>query len=222
MSNITAPALGRGASARPATALPTRERRPWWVALAVLLVVCLGATFGALYQRAGAKAQVIVVVARVPAGHVLTRGDVSTTRVAGAVSAMAGGDLSAVVGQRTTVTLLAGTLLQGSMLSSAGEVLPGQAQVGVAVAAGQIPADGVDAGDTVEVLRVPSNGASADPDSAQAEVLVAAATVWSSRVDPSRPGAALLTLTVPLSNVTDIATASAAGAVAVVRVPPGS
>src|SRR3954447_18286001 len=188
--------LGR-AAAGPAAA---RGRRPGWAALLVALMVGLGVLGGYLYLQAGAKTPVVVMVRTVPAGHVITRGDLSSVAVAGALTTIADHDRDEVAARRAAVTVLAGTPLQLSMLSSEAALQAGQAHVGLAVTSGQIPAEGVKAGDTVQVLRLPGERTGDDePDPAQ--VLVAAAAVWSVRPDPARPGGVLLTVTVPAETV---------------------
>ena len=64
---------GRGSfpGAGPGTALPTRQRRPGYIALAVVLIVGLAALGGYWYSQAGRKAPVVVVIRDVPAGHVI-------------------------------------------------------------------------------------------------------------------------------------------------------
>ena len=205
---------------RPRVVLPTRERRPGWTALAFLLILGLGALGGWLYQQAGAKSSVVSVAVQVPAGHVISRADVSSVSVAGEVPAIAAGELDQVVGQRAAVTLLPGMLLQRSMLSSAGALAAGQAQMGVAVASGQFPAHGLQAGDLVEVLRIPPANATPSDSADVAQVLLASAPVWSIHADPAHAGGALLTLTVPDVSVPGVAAANGLGQVAVVKVAP--
>jgi hypothetical protein len=208
----------RGRIGRAVGPRPPRGRRPGWAALAVALMLGCGVLGGYLFMQAGTKTPVIVMATTVPAGQVITRADLSTVTVAGALTSIAAADLDSVVGRRAAVTVLAGTPLQRSMLSSGGALQPGQAHVGLAVTSGQIPADGVRAGDTVQVLRLPGTG---DEAVEQAQVLVEAAAVWSARADPARPGGMLLTVTVPTVVVGEIVSASGAGQVAVVRVVPG-
>lgn len=95
--------------------LPTRQRRPAFMAIGAAVVLALAAVGAWLYDQAGAKTPVVVVVADVPAGHVVERSDVSTVDVAGAITAVAGGHLEAVVGQTAAVHLLPNTLLQRSI-----------------------------------------------------------------------------------------------------------
>lgn len=207
--------VGRSSSA------PIRDRRPGWAALAVTLMVGLGVLFGYLYVQAGAKTPIVVMARTVRAGHEITRADLSTISVAGPLTTIAGDDLDRVVGRIAAKDILKGAPLQPAHLSAEGALRAGQAQVGVRLTSGQVPADGVEVGDTVEVLRLPDTNqgeGAVDP----AQVLVPAAPVWAVESDPGQPGGVLLTVTVPAQMVGDIVSASAAERVAVVRVVTGS
>ena len=196
------------------TPLPTRQRHNGFIALAVALIVGLAAIGAYLYSTAGSKTPVVMVIHRIPVGQVVQRSDLTTVGVSGPVVAVAGGNLASVVGQRAAVTLLPDTLLQRAMVTS-GETLPaGQAQVGVAVRSGQIPADGLVAGDLVRVVQLPVKG-SVD---ARALVLVERAQVFSTRLDPAVSGGTLVTVVVPEAASTAVAAASGAAAVALVKV----
>jgi hypothetical protein len=206
-------------SAPSAAGLPTRQRRPGYTALALALIVTLAATGAWLYQQAGQKTPVVILVTRVPAGHPVTRGDLSTVDVAGPVTAVSAAHLDAVVGQKAAVDLLPGMLLQRSMLTSADPLPAGQAEVGVAVSGGRIPADGVTPGDTVAAVQVPSGGGAGDTGAPlPAVVLVARARVFSARPDPAQAGGTLITLVVPVERAPAVAAAGATGQVALVRV----
>jgi hypothetical protein len=182
----------------PVVSLPTRQRRPGYAALALTLIVTLAAT---------------------GAGHPVSRDDLSTVDVAGAVTAVSATGLDSVVGQNAAVDLLPGMLLQRAMLTSTDVLTAGQAEVGVAVSGGRIPADGLVPGDTVAVVRVPPGTTGGDAVAAPpAVVLVARARVFSSRPDPAQAGGTLVTLIVPVERAPAVATASASAAIALVRV----
>lgn len=199
-------------------ALPTRERRPGYIALATALIVGFAALGLYLYQQAGAKTPVVVVTADVPEGHTIQRSDLTTVSVAGGITAIGGGNIETVVGQTARIHLLPNTVLQRSMVTAAAPLAAGQAQVGVAVKSGQIPADGLQPGDTVQVVQVPATGAASTSDRS-ARVLVDQAIVFSSRDDPSQTGTTLLTLVLPLASSSAVAAASAAGQIALIRIP---
>lgn len=199
--------------------LPVRDRRPGYIALAIVLIVGLAALGAYWYSKAGAKTPVVVVVQDVPAGHVIARSDLSTVDVAGGVTAIAGSNLDSVVGQVATVELLPNTLLQRSMVSTASPLPADAAMVGVALKPGQLPANGLRDGATVEVLQLPARDTSGAANGSQtASVLVAAATVFATAIDPSQSGGTLATLIVPKAAAGGVAAASNAGLLALVVV----
>ena len=213
----------RGPAGRAGTPLPTSNRRPRFVALGVTLILGLGALGAWLAGTAGEKVPVVVVTRPVPAGHVIGRADLSTVPVAGGVTAIAAQNVESVVGQNAAVTLLPGMLLQRSMVTAGTGLSPQQAEVGVVVTSGQIPADGLNPGDSVQVLRLPASGSARTSNGEDlAQELVPVATVFAVRPDPAQAGGTLLTLTVPAQDAAGVATASGAGVVALVRVAPRS
>ncbi len=119
----------------------------------------------------------LVVAREVPAGHVVARADLTTVSVAGPVTAVAAGHIDSVVGQTAAVDLLPNMLVQRSMLTRGSPIGAGQVKVGVAVKPGQSPADGLAAGDRVEVLQVPAKDATGP--AAAPQVLTDAAVVFS-------------------------------------------
>lgn len=201
------------------TPLPTGQRRTGYAALGAVLVIGLGAAFGYLYSTAGQKVPVVVVTGTVPAGQVITRSDLSTVDVAGDITAIAGTNLESVVGQRAAVGLLPDTVLQRSMVTDVDPTPAGVVQVGVAVKGGQLPADGLVPGDTVQVLQLPPAAAAGGGAAAVPDVVVEKATVFAAVPDPVQAGGTLLTLLVPAGQAAAVAGASGAGAAALVKVP---
>lgn len=200
--------------------LPVRDRRPGYVALALMLIIGLAALGAYWYSKAGEKTPVVVVVKDVPAGHAIERSDLSTVDVAGGVTAIAAANLDSVVGQIATVELLPNTLLQRSMVTTASPLPSTAAMVGVALKPGQLPADGLRDGSMVEVLQLPArNTTSAATGAAQrVSVVVDAATVYATTADPSQSGGTLATLIVPKGSAGAVAAASNAGLLALVLV----
>jgi hypothetical protein len=209
------------ASRRPgrpqlAAPLPTRERRPGYIALAVLLIVGLAALGAYLYVQAGVKTPVVKVVRAVPAGHRIDRADLSTAAVAGSVTAVAGSNLDNVVGKTAAVPLLPDMLLMRSMVTDASPLSASVSLVGVALRPGQLP-DGLASGDTVAVLATPGKDAAGGP-VGLSRVLVDSAKVYSVRPDPSAGGGTLVSLLVPVSSVPAVTAAGGTGLAALARV----
>lgn len=219
-ANAPASMTGHGALplARVGAPLPIRQKRPGYAALAVVLIAGLAALGAYFYSQAGKKVPVVVVTAHVPVGHKIERSDLSTVQVAGNVTAIGGANVNSVVGQTAVVELLPNTLLQRAMVTSAPALTSSAAQVGVSVSPGQIPADGLNPGDTVQVLQLPVKNSASSAAVSAPSVLAEGATVYSSTSDPSRSGGTLLTLVVPKSAAGAVAAASNAGLIALIRV----
>jgi hypothetical protein len=198
--------------------LPTRERHPGYVALAVALIVGLAAIGAYLYVQAGAKTPVVKVVRAVPAGHTIDRADLSTTAVAGGVTAIAATHLDEVVGKTAAVQLLPDMLLMRSMVTDASALSGSVSLVGMALKPGQLP-DGLGAGDTVTVLQLPGRDVAAGP-VGLSRVLVEKARVYSVRPDPSAGGGTLVSVLVPVASVPAVAAAGGTGLAALARVAP--
>lgn len=204
---------------RPAgPSLRTRERRPGYIALLVALIVGLAAVAAMLYSKAGAKTPVVVVTRAVPAGHTVQREDLSTIAVGVDLDAIPARELSTAVGRTATVALLPHMLLQSAMLSTAGPLSAGQALVGVAVDAGQLPGDGLNPGDTVRVIQLPAKGA-APAGTGEDTVLAATARVFSAHANTQSAGGTVVSLIVTQAQADAVAAASASGLVALILVP---
>lgn len=208
---------GSQVSIAPVGGLATRQRRPGYIALLVVLVVGLGMLGGYLYTTAGSKTTVLIVARDVLPGQVIQRSDLTTASLAGDVRAIAASAAETVVGQRAAVELLPGTLLQRSMVAAGPKIQAGQAQVGLQLPPGAIPATGLVPGDAVQVLRLPSKslttqGPPPDP------TLITAATVTTAIPDPTHQGGWLITVTVPQEKAAAVAGAAGAGDAVLVQV----
>lgn len=157
-------------------------------------------------------------------------------------------DASRVVGRRAAVALVPGSLLTMGDISGAGSVPRGLAVVGVAVKPSQIPAEGVVSGEAVDVVLTgipgapafapvavtPADASAAQPtgtgavgsDAAGAPAPTFAGTVLapgalvthSGAATTSNNGTSDVSLLVPVSVAPVVASASAAGQVALVAV----
>jgi hypothetical protein len=205
-----------------AAVLSTRTRPKGYAALAVALIVGLGALGYYFYTTAGAKVAVVVAVQDIPVGHTISRDDLSTTEVSGGITAVAGANLSSLIGQHAAVEILPNTLVQRSMVANGSTVQPGQSLVGVAADPGQIPSSGLVPGDKVQVLQLSQKGTSSAPSNSGAAeanaVLVPSATVYDVRPDTSTSSGMLLTLIVPSADSYGVAQASNNSLIALVKI----
>jgi hypothetical protein len=222
VTNPTTTPVGRLNGAIPtsplASSLPTRNRPKGYIALAVALIVGLGALGYWAYTQAGQKVPVVMAARDIPLGHVIERPDLTTVEVAGGVTAVSGAHLDSLLGQSAAVGILSGTLVQRAMVRAGSPIGDGQALVGVAASPGQVPSSGLSAGDTVNVLALPQKGADPTAAPAASPVLASGATVFDVRANPSQAGGSLLTLLVPADAAFAISAASNSGLIALVRV----
>jgi hypothetical protein len=197
------------------TPLSTTNRPKGYAALAVILIVGLGALGYWFYAQAGAKVPVLMAAHEIPAGQVIRASDLTTVDVAGGVTAVSAHHLSEVVGRTAAVEILPRTPVQLAMVTTRSSLSPTQALVGVAEAPGQIPSSGLAPGDEVEVLGLPQKTATV---SSVSSPLLATATVYDVRPNPAVEGGTLLTLIAPKADVYPITAASDAGLVALAKV----
>ncbi|MHB1597009.1 MAG: SAF domain-containing protein [Streptosporangiaceae bacterium] len=150
-----------------------RRRRPGLVALAVALIGAGVLVSASVYQAAGHRVRVVLVVAPVPAGQVIKSADVGTASVlvGPGVRVIPAGQLPQVVGQVAGTSLAPGTLLAASELGAARPPHPGQVLVPVPVRPSGLPVSGLSAGDRVLVVATP--GAAGQPGLSTAPVLTA-------------------------------------------------
>lgn len=213
------PRRAPGPQAAPAPRLPQvqRQRRLGLAALAVVLVVGFGALAGALVLRSGDRVQVVAVVRPVAGGTQVQRADLGVVDVAvEGIPTVPAAQLPQLVGRYAVVPLISGTLLSPVALTTESRPGPGQAVVGLQLAPGRLPADGLRSGDVLRLVRVPADGqgpagAPADP------VLVARAVVLQSRAD-AVSGATAVSVLVDEGEATALTVSSARGEVAAARV----
>jgi hypothetical protein len=187
---------------------------PILLAVVALLLVWVF-LFGSWFADRG---EVVVwqVTHPIPAGKAVTAADLRHAAVAGAAAQGAVPATANPDGWVARVPIPAGALLTPDMLTR-GPGLPshGEALVGVALAPGAAPAEGLVAGDLVRVVRIPvsSEEAAIRPGG---RVVRAAAPVWAAR--DGKDGATTVTLRVPIAYADLIAGLSARGAIALERV----
>ncbi|MFB7896019.1 SAF domain-containing protein [Streptomyces xiamenensis] len=161
LPHAQAPASGPGeVPISEARASSGNRNRP--VVVAGLLLVLISALAGGwLVSSAGDRVDVLAVARDVPIGTELTAADVQVVALpeTPGLSPVPAADLDAVVGQVTTVTLTAGTVLTRQQLAQQSLLGDGESLVALALARGMGPVSVLDIGDTVEAVPVPKQGA---------------------------------------------------------------
>lgn len=210
----------RALGAPPRFSVQRRRQLPW-VAAGVVLIVGFALLFATLSLRGSAARSVLILARAVPAGHVLSAGDLSTVSVpaaAGLPTVPASAEVG-VLGRPVGVPLLAGALLMSADLGSAGVVSAGQAVVALAVKAGQYP-PALGPGDHVQIIDTAAPPAAAEVTASGEPVT---ATVLAVDAAPAgSPAAAVISVQVPGSAAASVAVRGAAGQVSLVLLPPGS
>ncbi|MEV8594984.1 hypothetical protein [Streptomyces sp. NPDC052012] len=230
---------GAGRSAAPAQPsvgdrLPTppRERKPALAALAVLLILvgALGATM--LVLQAGDRIEVVKVKNEIQAGESVTDSDVTSVMVAedASINYIQWSQLDALKSLKAKTTIYADTVLQGQMFAEKSSLPAGKASVGLALKEGQYPGD-IKPGDLVAAYRVGGTSAGSD-DSDAAGSGATGSSSGGALVDKARvntvkedgdatvsTGSKTLTLLVDQTDAAALASAAAAGEVAIVHVP---
>jgi SAF domain len=164
-----------------------RRRRPAMVALAVVLIGAGVLGSAALYVRQNHQVPVLMVIAPVPAGSVVTSADIGTTTVAAGpgVQVIPARQLPQVVGLVAATALRPGTLLAATELTTAEPPASGEVLVPVAVHPSLLPADGLAPGDLVLVVATPAAaGSNAAGGSGSAPILTRPVTATVLEVAP--------------------------------------
>ncbi len=135
-------------------------------------------------------------------------------------------------GKRAAVTIPAGSLLTTSDVTGAAPIAAGDAVVGLALKAGQLPSSGVKAGDLVMIVQTavpgspltsaPSSGSSTDGSVATTGVLVPQASVFeveTPSINASASFSELVSVEVTSTFAAAVSTAAAADQVSLVLLP---
>ncbi|GAB2645128.1 hypothetical protein [Kribbella swartbergensis] len=217
---------GAGRSAGSGTnRLPgSRERRPALAALAVILIL-LGAAGSALIAvNSGNRSDFVAVSGDLGPGHKLERKDLSRGDLAGATGGLIPwSEAEKYIGQYTTTRLYKDQFVTPDNFTAQKPIPAGGALVGVSLEGGRAPSDGIQVGDIVSVIRVPT----ANQDSQPATPLVTAAEVTASAgaiadVKTQANTTLNVTVLVPTEKATAVAAAAAAKTLVLVKLNPAT
>jgi hypothetical protein len=207
--------------AAPVLATPKRRpRRMLMAAGAILVILCALGTYW-LTQRSAERVAVVGVAHDVSWGEVVTSADLVQVEVVNdpALKPVLWADVSSLVGQYAAADLQAGSLLTTRSVTGAEVPGPGKALVGVSVKQAQMPVTTLHPGDRVVLVATadtptaqqPTGNASAGSGPVDATVFAVGST------DPS--GARTVDVILAEDLAAKVASASAAGKVAIVLVP---
>jgi Flp pilus assembly protein CpaB len=123
---------------------------------------------------------ILVAAKSLPAGTVLTAGDLATASIpaSGHITAMAASGSSVVVGQQLDTPVYPGQVLVRQMLAATPQLASGEQVVGTLLKGDQMPSVPLVAGDTVHVVAVPQAGQGSTIGGTIGKTLVPSATVF--------------------------------------------
>jgi hypothetical protein len=214
---------GNGAPIRVGQLRPLpRRRRPGMIALAVALIGAGILGGAALFQRVNHQVPVLVVTRAVPAGTVVTAGDLTSTPVVlgAGVAAIPARQEHQVVGLVAATALKPGTLLASAELTTTLPPSGNQQLVPIAIKPSQLPASGLAPGDQLMVVSAP--GAPGSNNAAPAPGPSIPGVVEAVSARPGQDGMDVVDLLVAAGNGTTLAREAAAGGIALVvtsRIP---
>lgn len=158
----------------------THQRRPLQIGLGIALVVVCAAVAGAVFQSSAKRVPIVVAAKNLPAGTVLTPGDLATATIpaSGHITAMSATGSATLVGQQLDTPAYAGQVMVKQMLSTTPQLASGEQVVGMLMKGDQMPSVPLVAGDTVQVVAVPQPGQGSTVGGTIGSTLVASATVF--------------------------------------------
>lgn len=209
---------GRPANAARADRLPPppRERRPLLAAFAVLLIVGGAAVAGLLAVRADSRVPVLVAAQDIGGGEEITADKLRTVQVAAEDTLLVpASQQDVIVGQYARRPITSGQLIDSTMLTTLQTLKSGKVAVGASLAVGRIPANGLQPGDIVQLVRV----AEGDGDVVVSDALVSSALQAG---DSPGTGVSTVTLIVDTADGAKVAGLAAEGQLAVILVSRGT
>jgi len=217
MSIITRPKAEQAPPTAPQEKLtvagPSKVRRRPVALVVSVAVVALGAVLGLWAWTASSTAsEVLAVRTVVHRGEVIERADLMVVRVGvdPAVKTVQASRIDQVAGQRAALDLSAGGLLTPDDLTSTVVPAKGLSVVGIALAAGMLPAATLNPGDAVRLVQTPGQ---------QGEVAGTPVTIPATVVGVhagKTSDQTIVDVTVPAEAAADLAARAATGKVALV------
>ena len=197
-----------------------RQWSPRALAAAVMLVLLGGLVVMMALPRYAERRDVLVMARPVKAGQLLVAQDLTTAKIAAGpeVSTIAGGDAARVVGRIARADLAAGVALAPSLVAEDTGFGSGQALVGLALKTGQMPAAGIQVGQSVTIVGTPGTAAGQGGVWASASFPGVVASMGAK--DPAT-GATVLDVRVPVADAAKVARLASTGNLAVLALPVG-
>lgn len=193
---------------------------PLMIALCLLLILGCGAAAGALVLSGEHTIRVVVAARTLPAGTVISGGDLRAGELSGSgLAAIPAGEAGTLLGKTVISAVPAGTLLNARMVAKDPPPAAGSVAVGLALTAGQLPAQQLTPGRQVTIYELPAKDDSASA-VGSADVLVDRAEVLSVTAG-SGSGGYQVSVVVPEGDAAGVSAAAADGRAALGLLPAG-
>ncbi len=194
-----------------------------WAA-GLILIAGGGAVAASAALSAGQKHAVLLLTRPVSAGRNLTADDVRSERIAAdpGVDTVPADALESVVGQRTRVDLLPGSLLTRGSLGGADVPAAGQVLLGVSLKPGQLPGRPLSRGDRAELVTTQPAVTTTDPGRGGTASRAASGPVVvtvDAQLPPAADGSVVVDLVVPPAAAAAAAQSAADGRLVLVLLP---
>ncbi|MGC4941557.1 hypothetical protein [Kribbella sp. DT2] len=197
----------------------SRERRPALAALAVILILLGAAGSTLIALRSGDRQYFVAVKENLPPGHKIQDEDLTRGDLAGATRTLVlWSDRASLKDQYTTGWIYAGQFV--SKKNFIADAVPqGGALVGISLESGRAPAEQIEIGDIVRLVRIPA----ANQENGQAMVIAPAARVTATSgntLTDGKTGANTtvnVTVLIPDTRATTVAAAAAAKTLVLVK-----
>lgn len=190
-----------------------RRARTSWIALGLLVLLGFGLLGAVTVARVADRTSVLALAQPIDRGEELTAAHLMAVEVGtdGTVLVATLADRDALLGQRATGPMEAGTLVTRAQFAS-GPSIPEDARVvGLALAPGEYPTRSLRPGDRVVVVRTPPVTPGGDTADTGPATLVEAAEVFAVDVLSDTAHTLMASVVVPAETVADITAAAAAG-----------
>jgi hypothetical protein len=215
----TSPTTDRGFDLRStlgqASQKAPRRLGSWAASILFISLVVVGLV--AVFDAQGDRVEVLAVTTDVAAGQMIEANDLRPVEVAGVPGAVEAAQIDSVIGKRAAAGLVEGQVLTDAALSDAAVPGDGESLVALQLPTGRVPG-GLGPGDIVNVLAVPTDGATTTPKELQnPPVLAESARVES--VGSTPEGNQVVTVLVAAEVAEPVAAYSATGRVTIVQAP---
>jgi len=188
-----------------------------------VMVIALGSIIAfTAAQLLTQRSKVLVVAQDVSVGQVITTDDLTVANVTDdpALSSVPEGDLDKVVGQIAQVRLVKGAMLAAGQYGPSSGFVPGQVQVALPLAVGQLPSRGLVPGQKVLVVATPGrSGVGADDPIPGIPATGVAATVATVGATNGATQITVVDVQVPSESGVAVAQLASTGNLAVILLP---